>query len=309
VWAAHKEDVLDDMLTVRHHSIIQRRLQYLYDLCREHPACGSLVYGTSVPSEVLDESPALQMLIHAPTPDRFDAPDPALKDADEVLGDALDDFFSFGRSAMRAELRLETLARLLPPLEATTAVHTTQITEVGASLARLEADALCGVRSGNRERLALAATWFRCSRCECALSAPEAELHHCSLWRIRRDDPRWFLWEGRLESLPWNDGGVLAFDEGASDFAAGLVALSRRDPSVATLEEVENSDVRFRCVHPKCKTQTAWRVTWPILGAVRATAVSRFISFAHMEEQVQHALKQPHHAAKLVLKSGSVEAA
>jgi hypothetical protein len=309
VWAAHKEDVLDDMLTVRHTITIQRRLQYLFDLYKEHPACGPLVYGASLPPEMLEESPELQTLIHAPTPDRLDAPDPALEHADEVFSDALDDFFSFGCSVMRSVLRLESLERLLPPLEAATAVHASQITEVRTSLARLEADASCRVRSGNRERLALAATWFRCSRCEQALSAPEASMHHCRTWRVGQDDPRWFPWEGTLETLPWNDGDVLAFDEGASDVAAGLVALSGRDPSVATLEEVEDSNVRFRCVHPKCKTKTAWRSTWYILGAVRATAVSRSMPLVDIEEQVRHALKKPHHAAKLVLKTGAVKAA
>jgi hypothetical protein len=297
------------MRTVRHTITIQRRLQYLFDLYKEHPECGPLEYGASLPPEVLEESPELQTLLYSRTPDRLDAPDPALEDADEVFGGALDRFFSFGCSLMRSALRLRNLARLLPPLDAATAVRARLITEARTSLAGHGADASYGVRGGNRERLALAATWFRCSRCEESLSGLEAIVHHCRTWRVDQDDPRWFPWQGTIETLPWNDGDVLAFDEGASDVAAGLVALSGRDPIVAKLVEVEDSNVRFRCVHPRCKTKTAWRSTWFILGAVRATAVTRSMPLADREGQVQHALKNPHHAAKIVVKSRAVEAA
>jgi hypothetical protein len=302
VWEAHKDEVLDDMLTFRHVIPVQRRLQRLVDLYKAHPArdasdtIESYRADMARPAEIYALYPEVQDVIHAPMPGRLDAPDPALDGADAILGTALDDFFSRESRDARIKRRFKTLARLLPPfdialtpsaglLEVLHAARAevekhwienqdlyagaanTVLTELRAHVAELEAR---HVRMADRGRLTLAATFFRCSRCDDAISATEAVLHQCSTILAGRRDARYFLWEGALEKLPWNADDVLAYDEGASDVAAGLVAQSGRDPRTATLIEVEQANVRFRCVHTKCKKM--YPMGWSFANAVRAAA-------------------------------------
>jgi hypothetical protein len=304
VWEAHKDEVLDDMLTFRHVVPVQRRLQRLVDLYKAHPArdasapaIESYRLDMARPAEIYVLYPDVQDVIHAPMPGRLDAPDPALDGADAIFGTALDDFFSLESRDARIKRRIRTLTRLLPPfnialapsfglLEGVHAAHAEVekqwtenqelytdagyadvLTELRAYVAELEAR---HVRMADRHRLTLAATMFRCSRCDDTISATQAALHQCLTIRAGRRDARFFLWEGALDMLPWNEDDVLKYEEGASDVAAGLVAQSGRDPRTATLIEVEQANVRFRCVHTKCKKM--YPLGWSFANAVRAAA-------------------------------------
>jgi hypothetical protein len=223
VWEAHKDEVLDDILTIRHAVPVQRRLERLLELYKAHPAhATSSIFEAardemSQPAEIYAHYSTVRQVIHAPTPARLDAPDPALTGADEVFGAALDDFFSFRSQDLFLGRRLKTIARMLPPFNAADAPRAGPMTGLRKDMPELQKSALRHLHTAARARLALAATMFRCSRCGISFSAADAVMHQCFTRNTDQRDARYYLWENTLYMLPWNADSVLEFDEDATE--------------------------------------------------------------------------------------------